>query len=60
MNGQMSKYRESLRHTGEPVPLSRCPQIKMDLSGMLKYAKKKGVQPFELSEAEKKNFVKTK
>ena len=60
MNGQMNKYRESLRNMGAPAPLSKCPQIKMDLSGMLKYAKQKGVQPFELSEAEKKNFMKAK
>lgn len=58
MNGQMSRYRKSLANTPEPLPLSKCPKLKMDLSGMLKYAKGKGVQPAELSEEEKQRFIK--
>ncbi len=58
MNGPMSKYNKSLQNMADPIPLSKCPSIKMDLSGMLKYAKSKGIQPFDLSEQEKKQFIK--
>ena len=57
MNGLMNRYKESLKNTPDYTPLKQAPQIKMDLSGLLKYAKKKGVQPVQLSEAEKKKFV---
>lgn len=57
MNGLMSRYRESLKNTPECITLKQCPQIKMDLSGLLKYAKEKGVQPIELSDKETEKFM---
>lgn len=59
MNGLMSRYKESLKNTPEHIPLSQCKKIKMDLSGLLRYAKERGVQPFELSESEKSSFIKS-
>lgn len=58
MNGQMKKYKESLKNTPEPIPLKKCPQVKIDMSGMIKYAKEKGTQPYYLSEEEKQYFIK--
>ena len=58
MYGQMSKYKESLQNTPECILLKDCRQIKMDLSGMIKFAKSKGVQPVDLTEEEKRMFIK--
>lgn len=41
MTGQMKKYRDSLEKTPEPVLLSQI-QTKMDLRGLMHYAKEKG------------------
>lgn len=60
MNGLMSRYKESLQKTPEHIPLSKCEQIKMDLSGLIRYAKEQGVSPFELSAEEKERFIKRK
>ena len=57
MNGRAKKYKESLERTAEPILLSECPQIKMDLPGMMKYAKEHGKQVLELTEEEKKAFI---
>ena len=57
MNGQMKRYRQSLESTPEPILLSQCPQIKMDLRGMMKYAKSIGKKVVELTEDEKKQFI---
>ena len=57
MNGRMKKYKESLAKTAEPVLLSQCPDIKMDLSGMMKYTKEKGKKVAELTDDEKKQFI---
>jgi hypothetical protein len=54
----MSRYKESLQKTPEHIPLSKCEQIKMDLSGLIRYAKEQGVSPFELSAEEKERFIK--
>ena len=59
MNGLMSRYKESLKPTLKHIPLSQCYKIKMYLSGLLRYAKERGVQPFELSESKKNSFIKT-
>ena len=59
MNGLMSRYKESLKNTPEHIPLSQCKKIKMDLSGLLRYAKERDVQPFELSESERNSFIKS-
>ena len=57
MNGQMKKYRDSLEKTPEPILLSQI-QTKMDLRGLMHYAKEKGKKVMELSEKEKRAFVK--
>ncbi|MCI6243530.1 MAG: hypothetical protein PUF81_00870 [Lachnospiraceae bacterium] len=57
MTGQMKKYRESLKRTPEPIMLSQIQQ-KMDLHGLMEYAKKKGMKVVELTEKEKMSFMK--
>lgn len=51
------KYRESLLETPEPVPFDQLPNIKMDLAGLSRYARNKGVSVAELSEEEKNRFI---
>lgn len=58
MNGQMEKYKDSLITMQGPILLSQCPDIKLDLRGLMKYAKEKGVKVIDLSEDEKASFVK--
>lgn len=58
MNGQMRRYKESLAKMPEPILLSQSPKIKLDLRGLMQYAKKKGVKVIELTEKEKAMFVK--
>ncbi len=57
MNGQMRKYKESLKKTPEPILLSQI-QAKMDLRGLITYARERGKKVAELTEQEKKSFVK--
>ena len=57
MTGQMKKYREPLKRTPEPIMLSQIQQ-KMDLHGLMEYAKKKGMKVVELTEKEKMSFMK--
>ena len=57
MNGQMKKYRESLVKMPEPVLLSQCPKIQLDLRGLMQYAKNKGVKVIELTEKETAVFL---
>ena len=56
MIGQMTKYKESLRHMPEPVMLSQI-QSKVDLRGLMKYAKEKGVKVTQLTKEEKNRFL---
>lgn len=56
MTGQMKKYRESLTNTPEPILLSQIQQ-KMDLRGLIAYAKERGKKVAELTEQEKLSFV---
>lgn len=58
MNGQMRRYKESLAKMPEPILLSQSPKIRLDLRGLMQYAKKKGVKVIELTEKEKAMFVK--
>lgn len=58
MNGQMKKYRESLANMSDPIPLSQCPKICLDLRGLMQYAREKGVKVIELTEKEKALFIK--
>lgn len=60
MNGQMLNYRrykESLSHTPQPVLPGQLPDVKMDLAGLSRYAKQKGVSLYDLTEQEKRNFI---
>ncbi len=60
MNGQMrsskQRYEESLRRTILPYSASQLPKIKMDLAGLSRYARDKGVSIRELSEEEMNRF----
>ena len=58
MNGQMRRYKESLAKTPDPILLSQCKKIKLDLRGLMQYAKEKGVKVIELTEKEKAAFIK--
>lgn len=55
MNGQMTRYKESLSKTPKPVPFS---QIRgtMDYHGLISYAKAQGKKISELTQVEKKKF----
>lgn len=57
MNGQMKKYKESLKEMSEPIMLSQMTKT-MDLRGLMKYAKQKGVKVAQLTEKERMSFVK--
>lgn len=57
MNGQMKKYKRLLETTPEPIMLSQI-QNKMDLRGLMEYAKKKRQKVAELTEAERMAFMK--
>ena len=56
MTGQMKKYRESLNKIPDPILLSQIQQ-KMDLRGLMAYAKERGMKVSEISEKEKMSFV---
>ena len=57
MKGLMSRYKESLKNTSKPVMPSQISKIRIDLRGLLTYAKSKKVSPVDLSEQEKNKFV---
>lgn len=60
MNGQMlssnERYKESLSKMSAPVYASQLPKVKMDLAGLSRYARNKGVSVRELTEAERNQF----
>lgn len=56
MSGQMKKYKESLKTMPEPICLSEI-QKKLDLRGLMDYARLKGKKVVELSESEKAMFL---
>lgn len=58
MNGQMKRYKNSLSNMQAPILLSQYPNIKLDLRGLMHYAKEKGVKVVDLSEKEKAPFIK--
>jgi len=41
----------------EPILLSQCPRIKLDLRGLMKYAKSKGKKVIDLTDDEKNLFI---
>ncbi len=57
MNGQMRKYKESLEKTPGPVMPSQLPKVKLDMRGLVRYAREKGVEPILLTEEEKSRFM---
>ena len=57
MNGQMKKYKESLEKTPGPVMPSQLPKVKLDMRGLVRYAREKGVEPICLTEEEKYRFM---
>ena len=57
MYGQMKKYKESLENMNEPIVLSQCSQEKLDLRGIMSYAKNQGKKVIELSDSERKMFI---
>ena len=56
MNGQMERYRKLLETTPEPMLPSEMPKVRMDLSGLIRYAKARGVQPADLPDDEASRF----
>ena len=60
MNGQMlssnKRYEESLKRMPAPVYASQLPKVKMNLAGLSRYARDKGVSVRDLSEEEKNQF----
>ena len=57
LSGLMQRYKESLKTTQGPILLSSIPDMKIDYRALIQYAQSKGVQPAELSEAEKRKFI---
>lgn len=57
MNGLMSRYKNSLKNTPKPVLPSKLQKIRLDLKGLMAYAKNQNVSPADLSEREKKQFI---
>lgn len=57
MNGQMKKYKESLGKTPGPIMPSQLPKVKLDMRGLVRYAREKGVEPICLTEEEKNRFM---
>ena len=57
MNGQMKKYKESLLQTPMPVMPSQIADTKLDLKGLLSYAKSKQISPALLSDKEKALYL---
>ncbi len=60
MNGQMlnsnRRYEESLNQMSAPVSASQLPKVKMNLAGLSRYARDKGVSVRDLTEKEKNQF----
>jgi hypothetical protein len=52
----MRRYRESLAKTSDPILLSQIDQS-LNLRGIIRYAKDKGVKVEQLTEQEKMMFV---
>ena len=60
MNGQMlnsnKRYEESLNRMSTPIFASQLPKVKMNLAGLSRYAKDKGISVRDLTEEEKNQF----
>ena len=53
----MQRYNESLAQTPGPVLPKDLPRITIDYRSLFSYAKQKGIEPSELSEGEKEQFI---
>ena len=56
MNGQMRKYKESLRNTPGPVNMTDRTSV-IDIPAIVRYAREKNVSLAELSEDERAMFI---
>ncbi|MCR5566474.1 MAG: hypothetical protein K6F61_06450 [Clostridiales bacterium] len=56
-SGLMKKNKESLSATPGPVLPKDLPDITVDYRGLLSYAAQKGVEPTDLTESEKDQFL---
>ncbi len=54
---EIKKYNEYLKIMEQPVMPSQLPKCKIDMKGLLAYAREKGVEPAYLSEEEKERFI---
>ena len=57
MNGQMNRYKNSLKNTPKPVMPSQLKKVKIDLKGLMEYAREKNVSPAELTEKDKSKYI---
>lgn len=57
MNGQMNRYKESLKNTPKPVMPSQLSKMHINLKGLIRYAKEKNISPVALSDLEKNKFI---
>ena len=60
MNGRTmnySKYYKAMETMKEPIMPSQLPKIKMDINGIVSYARAQGKKVAELSEAERQQFI---
>lgn len=52
-----NRYENSLKRMQNPIMPSQLPKIKMDLAGLSRYAKEKGVSLYQLTEDEKNKYI---
>ena len=53
----MKQYEQSKNNLPEPILLSQCPQTKIDLRGLMEYAKSVNKKVIELTEEERGKFI---
>lgn len=53
----MVKYNQILQNMPAPILPSQLPNAKIDLAGLMAYARKKGVRAGDLTEEEKNRFI---
>ena len=56
----MKRYEESLKNTPDPIMPSQLPQMNLDLRGLMNYAKSIWKKVVDLTDAEKRMFIKNK
>lgn len=60
MNGRTmnyNRYYQAMESMREPIMPSQLPKFKMDINGMVAYARSQGKKVVELSEIERKKFI---